>query len=129
MTPVTGTSSFLATAPIRESSRSEGRKGTSRREAENLLAQRLGESDDTYTPTRLKKVTVAELIEDLVRKYRINDRKSIGHIQARWKHHLKRTFGDARAVDVTSDRVVRYTEISQGGGSGERLHQPRSWPS
>ncbi len=98
--------------PVRESSRdlSKGRKGTSRREAEKLLAQRLGEHGGDLSDRTLKKLTVGDLFDDLALEYRNNDRRSAGHLELRWRLHLRPLFGDLRAVDVTSGAIARYVD-------------------
>lgn len=42
-----------------------------------------------------------KLADDLIREYRINGRKSIDDLDARWKLHLKPFFGVLRAIEVT----------------------------
>ena len=41
----------------------------------------------------MERITVAELADDFLRDYRINERKSIDDAEARWKLHLKPFFG------------------------------------
>src|ERR1035441_6239974 len=47
---------------------------------------------------------------NLIREYRINGRKSIDHLKARWDLHLKPFFGVLRAVEVTSQLVAHYID-------------------
>jgi len=48
-----------------------------------------------------------------LRDYRINGRKSIDDVEARWKYHLKPFFGGMRALDVTSEQLARYVDKRQ----------------
>ena len=50
-------------------------------------------STGTYVSPKLEKALVSELADDLVREYRINDRKSIEDLKVRWELHLKPFFG------------------------------------
>jgi integrase len=99
--------------PIRESART-----TKVKEAEKLLRSRLAAiSTGTYVGPKLEKVPVSELADDLVREYRINGRKSIEDLEARWKLHLKPFFGGLRAVEITSQLVAHYIDERQQEGA------------
>jgi len=99
--------------PIRESSGSSKVKA-----AEKLLRQRLGAiSAGTYIPVQTTKTLVSELAEDLLREYKINGRKSIDDLTARWKLHLRPFFGVLRAIEVTSEVVARYIDTRQQEGA------------
>jgi integrase len=95
--------------PIRESAHT-----TKVKEAEKFLRGRLAAiSSGTFLGPKLEKVRIAELADDLVREYRINGRKSIDDLEARWKLHLEPFFGALRAIDVTSQLVARYIDARQ----------------
>ncbi len=95
--------------PIRESAHT-----TKVKEAEKFLRARLAAiSTGTYVGLRLEKVRVSELADDLIREYRINGRKSIADLEARWKLHLQPFFGVLRAIEVTSQLVARYIDSRQ----------------
>jgi integrase len=99
--------------PIRESART-----TKVKDAEKLLRARLAAiSTGTYVGLKLEKVCICELADDLIREYRINGRKSIDDLQARWELHLKPFFGVLRAVEVTSQLVARYIDARQQEGA------------
>lgn len=88
------------------------------KEAEKLLRSRLAAiSTGTYVGPKLEKVPVSELADDLVREYRINGRKSIHDLEARWALHLKPFFGILRAVEITSQLVARYIDARQQEGA------------
>ncbi len=85
-----------------------------RREAEKLLQRKLGEiSTHTFIEPKSEKVLVKELAEDLLREYRINDRKSLDDLETRWEKHLSAEFGDLRASHVGNDRLTRYVAKRQ----------------
>src|SRR6476646_12145505 len=95
--------------PYRESCNS-----TDKRKAEKMLKIRLAEiTSGTFVGPQAEKVRVEELAEDLLREYRINGRKSIDDVQARWDLHLKPFFGVLRAIDVTSEMIARYVDARQ----------------
>lgn len=98
---------------IRESARSPKHS-----EAAKLLRKRLGEvSTGSFVGLRREKIRITELADDLIREYRINGRKSIDDLQARWDLHLKPFFGLLRAVEVSSDLVARYIDQRQQEGA------------
>jgi integrase len=91
---------------------------TCRKKAEKVLQKRLAEvAVGTFLGPKLEKVPVSELAEDLLRDYRINGRKSIDDVEARWKLHLKPFLGFLRAVQVTSSLVQRYIDKRQEEGA------------
>jgi len=91
----------------------------SRRLAEKLLSRRLGEiTTGTFLPPAVERITVGELVEDVFRDYRINDRKSVGDAQARWQLHLQPMFGHIRASDLCrSDGIARYIDQRRKEGA------------
>jgi site-specific recombinase XerD len=82
--------------------------------AEKLLRLRIGAiSSGTYVPLQVTKTLISELGEDLLREYKINERKSIDDLTARWELHLKPFFGHLRAIEVTSQLVASYIDSRQ----------------
>jgi integrase len=80
-------------------------------EAKQFLKTRLGEiATGTFYGPVVERITVAELADDFLRDYRINERKSIDDAEARWKLHLRPFFGHMKASKVTSDLVARYVD-------------------
>jgi len=99
--------------PYRESSGT-----TDRRKAERKLKERLAEiMSGTFIGPKSEKIKVAELADDFLREYRINARKSIDDVTARWKLHLEPFFGAWKAVDVSSDLIARYVDARQHEGA------------
>ena len=60
-----------------------------------------------------ERIRIDELAEEFLRDYRINGRKSIDDVEARWNLHLKPFFSGKRAVEVTSDLLARYVDCRQ----------------
>ena len=99
--------------PYRESS-----GFTDRQKAEKRLKVRLSEiTAGTFIGPQSEKIKVAELAEDFLREYRINERKSIDDATARWNLHLQPFFGAKKAIDVSSDLISRYVDQRQQEGA------------
>jgi integrase len=95
--------------PYRESANT-----TDKRKAEKKLRIRLAEiTSGMFVGPQAERVRVQELAEDFLREYRINGRKSIDDVEARWELHLKPFFGVMRAVDVSSEMISRYVDSRQ----------------
>src|SRR5262249_23752625 len=95
--------------PYRESTHS-----TDKRKAEKMLKVRLAEiTSGIFVGPQAERVRVQELADDFLREYRINGRKSIDDVQARWDLHLKPFFAVMRAVDVSSEMIARYVDSRQ----------------
>lgn len=99
--------------PFREST-----KTTDKRKAEKFLRIRLAEiSSGTFAGPQIERVRIEDLAEEFLRDYRINGKKSLDDVQARWNLHLKPFFGFLRAIDVTSELLARYVDARQGEGA------------
>jgi integrase len=84
------------------------------KKAGNMLKTRLAEiNQNTFVGPKIERTKVDELAEMFLRDYRINQRKSIDDVKARWDLHLKPFFGGMRAVDVTSEQLARYIDKRQ----------------
>ena len=92
----------------------ESTKLRDKSEAQKFLNNRLGEiATGTFAGPQIERVRVSELAEEFLRDYRINERKSLDDVTARWELHLKPFLGDMRAPEVTSDLVARYVDKRQ----------------
>jgi integrase len=84
---------------------------TDEAEAHKFLKDRLASIvKKTFVGPEMERIRVEELAEGLLRDYRIDGKKSIDDVKARWELHLKPFFGVLRAVDVTSDLLKRYVD-------------------
>ncbi len=96
----------------------ESTKCTDPDKAGKLLKKRLAEIiTGTFVGPKTERVRVSELATDFLRDYRINERKSIDDVQARWDGHLKPFFGTMRAIEVTSSQIARYVDHRQQEGA------------
>jgi integrase len=85
-----------------------------KRKAEKMLKHRLAELETgTFPGLHLERVRVAELAEDFLRDYRINHRRSLDDVQARWSLHLRPFFAEMRTVDVSSGVIAHYVDVRQ----------------
>ena len=91
-------------------SRCESSESSDKRVAQRLLDTRLA-SVTTGEYTGRTRATIAELAEDLLRDYRVNNKRSIDHVQMRWDTHLKPFLGHLRAEQVTSDTASRAGHV------------------
>jgi integrase len=92
----------------------ESTHSSDKRKAEKMLKVRLAEiTSGTFVGPQAERVRIQELAEDLLREYRINGRKSIDDVTARWNLHLKPFFGVIRAMDVSSELIDRYVDSRQ----------------
>ena len=92
---------------------------TSEYKAGKILARKLGEiASNMFLPPAIERIRVKELVDDLLREYRINNRKSIDDAAARWKLHIEPAFAHIRAADLCrSDAIERYIESRQKEGA------------
>jgi integrase len=84
------------------------------KQAGQVLKKRLAEiTTDTFVGPRTERIRVEELAEDFLRDYRVNGRKSIDDVKARWTLHLKPFFDHLKAVEVSSDLLSKYVDKRQ----------------
>src|ERR1039457_3864200 len=108
--------------PFRESTQT-----TDYNKAGKMLKTRLSEiNQGTFMGPQLERTKVDELAEMFLRDYRINGRKSLDDVDARWKYHLKPFFGGMRAVDLTSEQVSSVRGQTAAGTGSKRDNQPRT---
>ncbi len=85
---------------------------TDLRKAEKMLRKRLGELEaGTFAGPQIERIKVQELADDFIRDYRINGRKSLDDVQARWTLHLEPFFGlsAGRRCDKPADCSYTWT--------------------
>jgi hypothetical protein len=81
-----------------------------------------GLTGNFYGP-KSERVRIDELADDFPRDYRINGKRSLADVEARWKLHLKPFFGDwghrQNLVGKSESLVCRQAELrSRNRGSG-----------
>ena len=102
----------LAGEKFRESSKSE-RRG----DAVKLLKQRLSEIQiGEFSGPKADRITINELLDDLLIDYRVRGRKSQKNVESKSKH-LRQHLGRYRAQSVTADRVKGYIVARQDEGA------------
>ena len=100
---------YRASKVYRESSHS-----TTRIRAERMLAKRLGQiSTGIFAGPQVERILVDELAQDILRDYKVKERKSWDATEGRWRLHLKPFFGGMRAADVTTAHINQYIEKRQ----------------
>jgi hypothetical protein len=80
----------------------------SKREADAFVRRKLAEYSAGLSAPKSDKVTVEELMNDLLLRHRNDGNKSISDEESRWKNHLQPFFGHLRATQVSSDLIERY---------------------
>jgi integrase len=89
--------------------------------ARQKLNSRLGQiANGAAVDLHLDRVSVADLAQDLIRDYRVNGRKSIGHVEARWELHLQPFLGHLRAAQISTNTLNQYVDHrkQQGAANG-----------
>jgi integrase len=76
------------------------------REAARFLRQRLAEAESS--PADSPKIE--RLADELFRDYRINERRSLDDVEARWRLHLKPYLGSLPATELDSQLLARYID-------------------
>jgi integrase len=99
--------------PYRESTHT-----TEKRKAGRFLSKRLAEvTTGDFCGPQAERTRVSELAEEMLRDYRVNDRKSLELTEQRWQKYLLPFFGQLRAVSVTTDLINRYIEQRKQSGA------------
>jgi integrase len=102
----------------------ESTHSTDRKVAERLLKRRLAEVETkTFTPSN--NIRIDELYADMVAEYKREGRKSIKHLEMRWKNHLQPFFTRLRADHLNTDLVQRYSlkRKEEEGASGPTINR------
>ena len=91
---------------------------TDRAKAKKFLSKRLAEiATGTFNGLEVERVTIAELADGFLRDYKVNGRRSLDDVEARWRLHIQPFFGGLKAVNVTSDLLARYVDERQKAGA------------
>jgi hypothetical protein len=82
--------------------------------ANRILLQKMGKvaSGIRVDPKR-DKIRMGELFDDLARHYRINGRKSLGHLERRLRLHVRPFFVHVYAPHVNADLIAQYIDHRQ----------------
>ena len=72
------------------------------------MAKKLAEYAVGLSAPSSNKVTVQELMDDLLLRHKNDGNKSVEDEESRWKNHLQPFFGYLRATQITSDLIERY---------------------
>lgn len=92
---------YKAGKPIRESTRTADSAKAAR-----FLRQRLAEAESSPAGSP----RIEQLADDLFRDYRINELRSLGDVEARWRLHLKPFLGSVPAAQLDSRLLERYVD-------------------
>jgi hypothetical protein len=79
-----------------------------KREAEAFVRRKLAEYSVGLTTPNSDKVTVKELMHDLLLRHRNDGNKSIEDDESRWNNHLQPFLAHLRATQVSSDLIEKY---------------------
>lgn len=80
----------------------------SKREADAFVRRKLAEYSVGLSSPETQKVTVRELVEDVLLRNKNNGNKTVADDESRWKNHLEPFFGHLRATQLSSDLIDRY---------------------
>jgi integrase len=95
----------------------ESSESTNENEAKRLLKKRLGEAAiGRPIGPQVEKTTFEDLKTILLDEYRANGRRSINRVGDAL-NHLAGFFAEARAIDITTDRVTAYVAERQEDGA------------
>ena len=78
--------------------------------AKAILQQKLNQLEQGTYSAEAKKVRVSDLVDAVLTDYEVNGKRSLGHVQMRWKQHLEPVFDHLLAAHVTSDDIERYKQ-------------------
>jgi integrase len=90
---------------------------TNKRDAFELLRQRIGKRNDGTLSGRPERVTLADLKDGLAKSYGLEDNVSWGRAAQAFTHLEKFFRPDARALTITKSRVADYQHARLGAGA------------
>jgi integrase len=96
----------------------ESSGSTKRKDASDLLKKRLGEmGSGNFIGPDEEKLTLEDLASMVETDYKANGRRSTKRLATSLKHLRAFFGGEARALDITTDRVKSYIAARQGEGA------------
>ena len=102
----------------------ESSKSTKKMVAKKFLDRREGDIAQGRLPAvQFDKITFDDLVEDFLRDYRINQKKSLARAERSVKQ-LEKFFKGNKVLTITTPRINTYIEKRQKEGAAERDHQP-----
>ncbi len=96
----------------------ESSRSTKRGEAERLLKLREGDvaRGVPITP-QVGRLRFDEAAADLVTDYRVNGKRSLGHLERRVDLHLSKFFGGRRMANLSTSDIRTYVSLRQAAGA------------
>jgi integrase len=79
-----------------------------KREAESYVRKKLADYAAELSSPETAKVTVKDLVDDVLVRNRNNGNKSVSDDDSRWRNHLQPFFGHLRVAQVSSNLIDRY---------------------
>jgi hypothetical protein len=79
-----------------------------KREAEAFVRRKLAEYSVGLSGPNSNRVTVKELMDDLLLRHKNDGNKSVADDESRWNTHLQPFFGHLLATQVSSDLIEKY---------------------
>lgn len=96
----------------------ESARTTDKTEARRILQARLGQiAEGRYIGSAAERVTFEALAEMVLTDYRVNGKKSLGHVEWRLRRYLRPFFGQQKAHDITSPQIQTYILKRQEEGA------------
>src|SRR5262245_17521990 len=96
---------------------SESSKSEKEADARKLLKKRFGEIESgRFIGPQAEKVRLADLADDVVRDYKINEQDSLDKAE-RFAERFKKFFGNSKAHDINPAVVRKYIELRQAEGA------------
>jgi integrase len=94
--------------------------GLTEAQARTKLKKAIRQSDADFIEPSLKRVTIADLIDDLMRDYKVRGPEAnYKHSLQRWTDHLKPVFGEMKAhtLGTSQQRVYRAKRADEGAAN------------
>jgi integrase len=86
-------------------------------EARRFLRSKEGKVADGLPITAQHRIKFKTLADDVLRDYQVNDKKSVGDAEARFRLHINKAFGEMKAIDINALSIRRYIDLRQKEGA------------